>query len=886
MRTDILKLVKDRLLRDYKFKTVGEWLREGRCPACHKKELFTHAETPWVIKCGRTNKCGHERSTKDLYPEFFEKFNERYKPSPSNPNATADAYLDIARGFNTAKIRGWYRQEKFWHPKGDKGTATVRFDIDRNNNIYMERLIEPVTVTKDDGERETRKAHFGGAHRGLWWKPPSLQIKTGDEIWLVEGCLDAIALNLNGVKAVAILSCSNYPAKELDRHKGKDVKWVFALDNDGAGKRFAKKFVKQAKKADFNAVAAVIPDGPENDKVDWNDLHQAGKLSKDDIRDYLYHGALLTAPTPLTMAMLIWGNNSKRTTFSFIFDNRIFWFKTDIEKLNKEISTLAEAHPEMNDAELRDKGIERAGMLNEICNCNPTFLYYQSHEATSEAWYYCRVGFPSTRPRPSIKTTFTGPQIGSSAEFKKRLLTIAPGGLFTGSNKQLDWIVQNNLNNIKQVKTIDYVGYSKDHEAYIFNNFAVKAGKVIKCNAEDYIEVDRLSIKTLSTSYKFEIGEAHEFNSQWPEYIFQAFGVKGLVALTFWFGTLFAEQIRGAQKSYPFLEIVGEPGSGKTTLIEFLWRTFGLEDTEGFDPSKSTFASIRRKFAQVSNLPIVLLEGDREDGSKYKSFDFNQLKDSYNGRAFGERGVKNGGNETYAPAFKGAIVIAQNAPVQSSDAVAQRLVHLTIDKSGHSEATREAADKLNQIPMQALSYFLVKAISSENKTVAHVKKTARKYEDQLLTHPKITNIRIAKNHSQLMALADGLVHLTGLSKTRRDQIHAYIEEMTIDREHAIKADHPTLQDFWDTYEYLNTFRPLNHANQDGAIAINLNHFVKVASDEKQQVPNLSDLKTLLKQTRTHKFLGIKAVNSSVYKRTQEGSQTVKCWVFQKKGGLS
>jgi ABC-type uncharacterized transport system ATPase component len=51
--------------------------------------------------------------------------------------------------------------------------------------------------------------------------------------------------------------------------------------------------------------------------------------------------------------------------------------------------------------------------------------------------------------------------------------------------------------------------------------------------------------------------------------------VDGFLALKAWllsrsgFGSLFAEQIRAAQSSYPFLEVVGEAGAGKSTLIEF-----------------------------------------------------------------------------------------------------------------------------------------------------------------------------------------------------------------------------------------------------------------------------------------------------------------------------
>src|SRR5690606_33234996 len=96
----------------------------------------------------------------------------------------------------------------------------------------------------------------------------------------------------------------------------------------------------------------------------------------------------------------------------------------------------------------------------------------------------------------------------------------------------------------------------------------------------------------------------------------------------FWLGSLFAEQIRANQKSFPFLEIVGEAGAGKSTLIEFLWKLCGRRDYEGFDPSKATLAARARNFSQVSNLPVVLIESDRDQdqGAKQKQFDWDELK--------------------------------------------------------------------------------------------------------------------------------------------------------------------------------------------------------------------------------------------------------------------
>ena len=36
-----------------------------------EKELFTHAETPRVVKCGRLNKCGYEEHVKEICEDLL-----------------------------------------------------------------------------------------------------------------------------------------------------------------------------------------------------------------------------------------------------------------------------------------------------------------------------------------------------------------------------------------------------------------------------------------------------------------------------------------------------------------------------------------------------------------------------------------------------------------------------------------------------------------------------------------------------------------------------------------------------------------------------------------------------------------------------------------------
>ena len=884
MRPDLHQEITQRLIADYEFKAGNDFLRKGLCPNCGKKELYTHAEHPWVIRCGRLNKCGWDAHVKDLYPDAFENFNKRYQPTKENPTATADAYMQVARGFDPAQIRGWYEQGQFWHADGDKGTATVRFYLDTARKVYFDRFVEEVTISKD-GERTLRKAHFQGPHKGLWWAPPGQAIEENDTVYLVEGCLDAIALAVNGCKAAAVLSCVNYPDARFTEHKGKNVTWVWALDHDDAGRRWTRKHVARMRKEGLECAAAQIPPDVKG-KRDWNDLHQRERLKADDLEEYRHHGALLIARSATEKALLLY-RYSERKEFPFEYRNRLFYFNLNVEKFQKAIEQINEGDHGFTEAQIQEHALREAGAIAEIANCYPRALYYQANAITDEAWYYFRISFP--HGAPAAKNTFTGCQLAAATEFKKRLLSVAAGSLFTGTSGQLDRLLRQQVHGIRTVQTLDFVGYSKEYQAYVFNGVAVKDGNLIEINEEDYFASGKLSIKSLNQSVHLHLNPDREaYTSEWVEQLYRCFGAKGLVALAFWFGSLFAEQIREKHKSFPFLEIMGEPGGGKSTLIEFLWKLTGRRDYEGFDPSKSTLAARARNFAQVSNLPVVLIEADRdEDTAKSRRFDWDELKTAYNGRSVRARGHKNSGNETYEPPFRATIVISQNAAVNASEAILQRIVHVEITRAEHTPETKHIAEILERTPLEPLSGVTLAARPREARVLETYYEIYPEYEAALIHRPDIKSMRIAKNHAQLIALLHALAGVVNLPAGALQATEDHIfDVMAPARQQAINADHPMVQDFWELFDYLNgeddDNQKLNHS-KNGAFAVNLNHFVSVAETARQQVPPLQELKRHLKASKGRKYLGQKSVSSSIWGRGEysNAGRTVKCWIFQR-----
>jgi hypothetical protein len=808
--------------------------------------------------------------------------------------------LQFARGFRLELIKGWFTQESYFSGELNAGSATVRFALDKGG--YWERLIDrPHRFGK-------MKARFkpGDSPRGVWWCPPSVDLLAAEEIWIVEGIFDAIALVHNGIVAVSAMSSGAYPEeslKELARQRGgKLPKLVWALDNEPGAHKYTKRWVRQATALGYECDAAQIPQ-PDNRKVDWNDLHQRWAFTDDekqraeqvakDLATARYYGSLLIAQSASEKGVLMY-EWRERHEFHFSFDSRLYWFKMDLEKFNKAMQALetSERHEDqlLNDKQRRDKALRQCGGVVEIANCYPKALYYQSNVVTDESWYYFRVDFP--HDGGSVKNTFTGGQVAAASEFKKRLLSMAAGAVFTGSGQQLDKIMKDQLFGLKTVETIDFIGYSKQHGCYVFGDMAVRGGIISVVNKEDFFEFGKLRLKTLQKSVAMHIQrDSTQYRADWLPMLWLCFGAKGIIALAFWFGSLFAEQIRAQYKSFPFHELTGEAGAGKTTLLTFLWKLLGREH-EGFDPTKSTRAGRQRAMGQVSNMPVVFIEGDRNEPDKLhaKSFDWDDLKDFFGGGTLGTKGMKTSGNETYEPPFRGTIAISQNAPVSASEAILTRIIKSHFTRPEVTTESRAAADNLNLIPVEQLSHFLLMAVRAEPQIMAKFAERVAVHEQHLRTIKEIRVERIVKNHSQMMALVDCLGLVCALDENQRTTTHEELRRMALERQSAVSADHPQVAEFWEVFEYLESIGEgpqVNHSTDRALIAINLNEFAEKASEHRQNLADLKTLRPLLVNSRSRKLVEVNKPTYSAVRASQAAvnsmfnkPMTVRCWVFQ------
>lgn len=895
MRDDIRRELMPLLKTDFQWKKdQGEWLQGGKCPECDGREVYTRSESPWVLKCGRANRCGWESSIRDLYPEIFDTWSKRFKKTAQNPNAAADAYLTDARGLNLMGMRDAYSQEYFRDEARNVGSATVRFPLPGGS--WWERLI-------DQPGRFDRKAHFAPRrpYKGQAWSRPDVTMEdfaNAPSIWFAEGIFNAWALEQAGQRAASTMSSNNYPSeflKQLRTHIAssdrphRSPRIVFAFDVGPAGTKGNRDYVKQARKDRWDASAALPMGEDETGKeLDWNDLLQLERLTEKHRAEYLWHGQVLLAETAQEKAYLIWEKH-RWNSFHFNFGNRTYWCGIDISIVQEKIDEyrrgrtreLKEIDSE-EEAKIRMEASREALAVEEIANCAFRVLYRQRDEATDETKFFLNIRYPSGK-RPAVKGDFTAAQLRKASNFEDRLFAF--GGVWTGNAQQLTRMLQHQTPDLPDVRPLGFTGYCRDAKAYVFGQLAVANGRVFKPNDDDFFQIGKQALKLGTSERLLDIDyDADNLDTSWLADLWTAYGAKGLVCLTFFFGSLFAEQVRAEMKSFPFLEMHGLPGTGKTTLVEFLWKLLGRENYEGFDPAKATPAAMARNLGKVGNLPVVLIEGDRrEEASHARKFEWEELKTAYNGRTVRSRGVKNGGMETFEPPFRGAIVIEQNEPVNASRAVLERIMSLGFDMAGWSADTKTSAERLEQWPIEKVSGFIVHAAKRENEVMARFRQAFAQYEAELLAMPGIRTNRLAKTHGQLLAFLDAMRAMLPLTDEQQAATAKFIVEMATERQLAVNSEDPIVSLFWERFDYLEENEDpaalsghINHHRRhaEGMIAVRLNEMEARCAEKRLALPTHAELIRALKTSKSRRFIEQTAVNSR-----NDGVPPVRCWVF-------
>lgn len=902
---EILMEVQQRLLNDqqFMFKKADHTLRHGVCQNCQQKTCFIDLNEPYYVKCGRLKTCDWGQSVRKLYPEIFDNLYNRYKETDTDPNAPADAYLRINRGFDLTKIKGMYSFAYRKNKYTDELYPAVKVRI--TEDIYWLRLINASDIPKNKapGDEKGAKTNIirkdDASYSGLAWIPPNMKFQKNDEIWITEGIFKSMAFLHIGEKSIASLSCQNFPRDIIKNNRGKNITWILAYDNDAACHRKVPKYVEELKELGERYRIAY----PQYEGTDWDDEYRIGKLTKSYLNESFYRGFIQHAQDYKTAAMLLFAKKNQdrdqeKAFHVFHFKNELYCYeiKPEIfEKLNLEFS-LPDTGGGWNvdmacisqATEVFCKHVE----IHRICNAWPKFIYQEENIIDGSIRVNFQIRYPNSLPPKMFNTT--GDNTIVAKTFASWLAKSAGMVKFKGNEKALDYLYNQwtSQSHMTIVHGVPFIGYSREHKAYIFKEFCYKDGIFYPNNEYQYSTLDKVNLKTnLPVCPRGIVPDPAPFDPSWFEDYCRLFDMNGVILLGWWLGTLFAEQIRAKFRFWPFMECSGAPGSGKSTQIQFLWKILGSAGMEGFDPNKTSFPGLCREMAKLGNFPCVLLEGDHDKDSnlKQKGFSFDSFKDQFEGGFLRIVGVSGGTNQTEQIIFRGGILVAQNAEVVGQEALLERIIHNQYKLIDFTDEARGLARRMEAMTPDQLGGFLHKVLKLEKSLFdGFCRQFPLMVEHYNVLHKRdggCRKMRLRENHAMIASWIKLFPEIFGkyAPKTVVDAAIAELWNRCQMQYRRSSGDDPVLSRFWEAFDYLNTQywdnRPvdLNHEKKGGnLIAFNLTEVRNIANNLKVNLPDDAALYEHFKASRKCKFIAYKLIKS---KRVKD--LAVKCWIFER-----
>lgn len=274
---------------------------------------------------------------------------------------------------------------------------------------------------------------------------------------------------------------------------------------------------------------------------------------------------------------------------------------------------------------------------------------------------------------------------------------------FFGNAYQLKRIFAYLMENEQQASVIESLGYNTEHNVYAFSNSIFNAdGTLIYVNelgiinhakngANFYLPAHGYAQKNnpdYDMERKFEYQEGELDFEEWAQLFFNTYGKNGSIAILFLILALFWDVVFKKVCFFPYLFLFGAFGTGKTSLVEMLLRSFG-HDNIGIPLCNITPVALSRTIASRNNSIFYLKEYTPEADSKYQSI----LLSAYDGSGR-STGIKSNDNKTKVSPPRSAIILDGNSLPTQNTAVLSRMILLNFEDNSFSEKQVTAFNKL------------------------------------------------------------------------------------------------------------------------------------------------------------------------------------------------
>jgi hypothetical protein len=812
---NLINKIHEKLRTDnQKYKISGEYINGLKCPACGKIEGFAHADNPMAILCHRNNECGVNTPVKDIYPELWRDLTKDYPPTPTNPTATARAYLE-SRGLNADLIE--FEQNKIHDTNTKKEYQSL---VIEQGGVKFERLIDY------SGKDKNRL----NAYKGKVFETNGASNPDCERVFVTEGIINALSLEQCGYPAIATYSSGSIPREWYEANKHKT--FVLAFDNDAAGIKGIQKTIDYFKELDIREVSAgfgvkigyqiaLTPRGK-----DWNDLLVGNQLNKKTIEKAYWQGRLSFADSALDYFEIY---RERYDAHQLVFEFNGWTYKGWLKPVKVEgVETFECKVKQLADCTIR--------LLHSVID--------DTQDDKQQMEHYVEIESNQGKGRIRLDAS----ELTRLDSFKIALANHRQ--LFCGDGNDLTALASYLFKpNPPKIRALSTIGYDKKSNGFYFPKFMYDVdGRRIDANGDKYFQI--ANIKPFMDCSDTVIGRIDVIDlKQFIQNLHGAYGNKGLMALGFYVSSLFSDLIFEHYGFFPFLSLYGDPHAGKSFVSKLLNRCLFV-DSEGQTMTKAnTTKGELRKISQKSSLVCALLEG-RKDAAR---FDYDSILPLYNRNALYSRATTSQDNRTHDLPLKATMSFVWNHECFTLKPAKERVISLHFADADLNESTGAAWTELNNYSPEQLAgvghYLLTNRKFFENKLIKSCQQSAAILKDK-----GINVTRIAENHAIALAGIFTLLESLNIELGFYDALVNYTIERAKNKLETAKSESHIADYFFESIEGLKAGDGVA-TNSSNELVIHLSKVLAHLQENNNGFNNKGELISELK--RHDRFIGLK-----------------------------
>ncbi|MNK53051.1 hypothetical protein D3C87_720020 [compost metagenome] len=426
----------------------------------------------------------------------------------------------------------------------------------------------------------------------------------------------------------------------------------------------------------------------------------------------------------------------------------------------------------------RYHSVDMKGKYQEISNFKMRIIY---HVETSDEEAYRLIQIKNVFGHDVVIKMNTDDFV-SIASFRK-IIARKGNFLFKGNDADLCRLQDKLQRDEVTTELVKQLGYNRKFNFYAFAN------GIFDCNQNKFVPIDNLGIvkhevlkdggevvrhdffipamskmfvdkdDLYTNDKRFLHVESGKTFKEWSELFCEVYGTNGQISLTFYLISIFSDIVyRSMDSRFPMLNVYGQKGTGKGTMIESMMKLFGLGQKQLMLGGASTVVGMMRKSGQFSNAMLWM----DEYKNNLKPTTIESLKNFYDRIGY-ERGKKDNTFQTESTRIDSAIIVSgQEMPI-IEEALFSRFLLLITKRFSRTEETRQNFLKLKEWEENGLSDITVHLMQYRGKVAQHFK---AKYAEEQRTLAKAVNNadvdeRFINNYASIIAMADLL----------RDEVH-------------------------------------------------------------------------------------------------------------------